>query len=76
MKLFIFHVPTFQAFCLTMTDEQQEEVEGKPSSEIQGIEFVRREIKRRFGDMPHVLDIQITPCVLMGHGNVNMPGQS
>jgi hypothetical protein len=76
MKLFIYHVPTCQAFFITMSQGNAEEVEGLPSSEIQKVGFVQREITRRFGEMPHVLDIQITPCVLMGNGNPNMVAQS
>ena len=65
MTLFIYHIPSGQAFTMLLTEDRYDLVEGKPNKEIQDVPFVEREISRRFGDKPHFLDVQCTVCAML-----------
>ena len=65
MKLFVYHYPSGQAFLMRLNDEQYESVAGLPNMEVQDVPFVEREIKRRFGDKPHFLDVNTHVCAML-----------
>lgn len=66
MKIFIYHIPTGQAFTIVLTQAQYDLVEGRPHTEIIDVPFVAREIRRRLGDTPHFMDLQTTVHAELG----------
>ena len=66
MKIFIFHIPSGQAFTIVLNEAQYDLVEGRPHTEIIDVPFVAREIRRRLGDTPHFMDLQTTVHAELG----------
>ena len=65
MKLIVFHRPSAQAFLMDLTMEQSAELTGLSNEDTQDVPFVDREIRRRFGDKPHFMEIGTLVCSLL-----------
>ena len=67
MNIFVHHIPSNMAFMMSLSPFEYAEVKGLTNAETQDVPFVENEIKRRFGDKPHFLDVETTVCAFLAN---------